>query len=56
MKFTVALADLVGSATLIAVTKTEEVGTVAGGVYTPAELTVPALEFPPVTPFTCHAT
>src|SRR5713101_7416141 len=54
---TVAFADLLVSACAIAVTVTVAgLGTVAGAVYRPAVEIVPTVEFPPVTPFTCHVT
>jgi hypothetical protein len=53
----VALADLVGSAELFAVTVTEPPdGTDAGAVYSPADDTVPTVEFPPCNPLTHHVT
>jgi len=55
---TAAEADLVGSATLVAVTVTVEgVGTAAGAVYTPvAGVTVPSMESPFSTPLTVQVT
>lgn len=54
---TVAEALLLASAWEIAVTVTvPPVGTVAGAVYKPDVLTVPTVELPPVTPFTCQVT
>ncbi len=54
---TVAEADFVVSATEIAVTVTEAgFGTALGAVYRPAALTVPCVESPPATPFTCQVT
>jgi hypothetical protein len=53
----VADADLVTSACEIADTVTVEgVGTNDGAAYIPDPSTVPTVEFPPVTPFTCHET
>jgi hypothetical protein len=43
---------LVVSAALVAVTVTEPEGTVDGAVYKPEVDMVPAVEFPPVMPFT----
>ncbi len=52
-----ALADLVLSALLVAVTVTFEVdGTFVGALYSPLVLMVPIVEFPPVTPFTFQVT
>src|SRR5690349_4043407 len=51
---TVAVPNLVGSATLIAFTVTVFVD--EGAVYTPVALIVPTVEFPPVTLFTCQVT
>ena len=52
-----ALADFVVSACEIAVTVTVAgVGTAEGAAYSPAAVTVPMVEFPPTTPFTCHVT
>jgi hypothetical protein len=54
---TLALADFVGSAALVAVTLTVAAeGRSAGAVYTPADVIVPAAEFPPGMPFTLQAT
>jgi len=54
---TVALADLLVSALLVAVTVTfETAGTMLGALYSPPVLMVPAVEFPPMTPFTFHVT
>jgi len=54
---TVALALAVVSATLVAVTVTVfGFGKVCGATYIPAELIVPAVEFPPATPFTDQVT
>jgi hypothetical protein len=57
----VALADLVLSATLVAVTVTVDgVGTVVGAVYSAVEelldAIVPSVELPPTTPFTLQVT
>jgi len=52
-----AAALLVGSPALVAVTVTlAGEGTAAGAVYSPLEETVPAVEFPPATPFTLQVT
>jgi hypothetical protein len=54
---TTALADLVGSATLTAVTVTVEGdGTDDGALYVPRLLIVPTVEVPPVTPLTFQMT
>jgi len=54
---TAALADLVGSAPLTAVTVTVDGdGTDDGALYVPRLLMVPTVEFPPVTPFTFQLT
>ena len=54
---TCALADLVASATLVAVTVTVAgEGAVAGGVYLPLASTVPRAGLPPATPLTLQAT
>jgi hypothetical protein len=54
---TVALADLLVSALLVALTVTfDGEGTIFGALYSPPVLTVPNVEFPPVTPFTFHVT
>ena len=56
-RVTVALALAVVSATLVAVTVTVfGFGKVCGATYIPAELMVPAVEFPPATPFTDQVT
>ena len=53
----VAPADFVGSAWLVAVTCTVAgVGRSAGAVYAPVELIVPTVAFPPATPFTLQLT
>jgi hypothetical protein len=41
--------------TAVTVTTGEE-GTAAGAVYIPVGSTIPCVESPPVTPFTCHVT
>jgi hypothetical protein len=49
--------DVDGEATLTAVTVTGLVaGRLPGGVYSPVELIVPTLLFPPAIPPTCHVT
>ena len=54
---TAALADLVGSATLTAVTVTVDGdGSDEGALYVPRLLMVPTVEFPPVTPLTFQVT
>jgi len=54
---TFADADLVVSATLVAVTVTVlGVGTALGAVYSPISEMVPTVEFPPFTLFTLHST
>jgi hypothetical protein len=54
---TAADADLVGSATLVAVTDTMPAdGTTDGPVYNPPDETVPTVESPPATPFTHQVT
>jgi hypothetical protein len=54
---TAALADFVGSATLVAVTGTVAgAGTAPGALYKPLALIVPTVEFPPRTPFTRQVT
>jgi hypothetical protein len=55
-RLTFAVADLVGSAVLMADTCTAVVGTVPGAVYKPEELIVPAADVPPVVPFTSQVT
>jgi hypothetical protein len=54
---TLADADFVMSACDTAVTVTVAgLGTAEGAVYSPEEVIVPTVEFPPVTPFTCQVT
>ena len=54
---TVAVADLVASATLVAVIcAVTDAGRSAGAVYTPAALMAPALTLPPAIPFTLQVT
>lgn len=53
---TAALADLVLSSVLMAVTVTERLVLTAGAVYNPLEVMMPSVLFPPVTPLTCHVT
>jgi hypothetical protein len=54
---TVAWADFVTSAALVAATVKEPVAaSVAGAVYNPLVEIVPTVAFPPATPFTVHAT
>jgi hypothetical protein len=53
---TAALADLLASALLTAVTVTDIFEVAAGAVYIPAELTVPVLPLPPLTPLTFQVT
>ena len=54
---TVAEADFEVSATLVAVTLTEdEFSALAGAVYSPCVVTVPTVALPPVTLFTDHVT
>jgi len=54
---TVAVADFVASATLVAVICTvTDAGRSAGAVYTPVALIVPALALPPATPFRLQVT
>src|SRR5579864_5896260 len=53
----VAVADLLASATLVAVTcATVDAGRSAGAVYTPAALIVPLAAVPPATPLTLQVT
>ena len=55
---TVAAPDFVTSAcdTAVTITGLFGLGTTAGAVYSPFASIVPALAFPPVTPFTCQVT
>ena len=54
---TAAFADLVGSATLVAVTVTiDGVGTDTGAMYCPVVPMVPTVELPPGVPFTLQFT
>jgi hypothetical protein len=53
---TIALADLVESATDTAVTVTVIATAVAGAVYIPLPVIVPTCAFPPATLLTCHCT
>src|SRR5690242_8776164 len=54
---TVDVANAVLSAELVALTVTVDgLGGVAGAVYKPLEEMVPAVEFPPTTPFTAQIT
>ena len=53
---TVALADLLESAWLTALTTMELAGTAAGAVYSPAVEIVPVVALPPVTLLTCQVT
>jgi hypothetical protein len=52
-----AVADFVESPWLVAITDTVVgLGTIAGGVYKPADEIVPTVLFPPARLFTLHAT
>jgi hypothetical protein len=55
-RLTFAVADLVGSAVLMADTCTVAVGTVPGAVYKPEELIIPVVDVPPAVPFTSQVT